>query len=57
LEIVPLPMPELAAQPPVRGRPGGGSGIRLELEQMSISLAADFDAEALRRVLSVLEER
>jgi acetolactate synthase regulatory subunit len=29
----------------------------LELEQMSISLAADFDAEALRRVLSVLEER
>jgi len=33
------------------------SGIRLELEHLRISLAADFDGEALRRVLSLLEER
>lgn len=60
LEIVPVKLPLSVELPsPTRLSVGAerDSGIRLELEHLRISLAADFDAATLRRVLSVLEER
>ncbi len=52
LEIVHLPMP---SAPAAARHIAGSSGIKLELGRIGISLAADFNVEALRRVLTVLE--
>ena len=54
LEIVHLPLP--SSQPPApEPHRASSSGIKLELGRIGISLAADFNVEALRRVLTVLE--
>ncbi len=56
LEIVHLPMPSPMPPAPELHR-AGGSGIKLELGRIGISLDTDFNVEALQRVLAVLEVR
>ena len=55
-EIVPvkLNLPS-DLSPPIRAVRNGDSGISLALGHLHISLAVDFDAACLERVLSVLE--
>lgn len=55
LEIVHLPMP--SPLPPSACHSAGSSGIKLELGQIGIRLDADFNVEALQRVLTALEVR
>jgi len=60
LEIVPVKLPvsvELPIPPRLSLGTERDSGIRLELGTLNVRLSADFDAEALRRVLSALEGR
>jgi len=60
LEIVPvkLPLPVgLPGLPRLSPRADCDSGIRLEFASLNVRLSADFDGEALRRVLSILEVR
>ena len=56
LEIVHLPMPSPMPPAPELHR-AGGSGIKLELGRIGISLDTDFNVEALQRDLAVLEVR
>jgi hypothetical protein len=56
LEIVHLPMPSPMPPAPECHR-AGGSGIKLELGRIGISLDTDFNVETLQRVLAVLEVR
>jgi len=57
LEIVPVKLTSQVELPRLSPRVARDSGIRLELGTLNVRLSADFDAEALRRVLSVLEGR
>ena len=54
LEIVPVDLSSSVLLSPLP-LGGGDSGIRLELGAVGVRLNRDFDATALRRVLSVLE--
>jgi len=57
LEIVPVKLTSQVELPRLSPRVARDSGIRLELGTLQVRLSADFDAEALRRVLSALEAR
>jgi hypothetical protein len=60
LEIVPVKLTlqvELPGLPRLSPQADRDSGIHLELGTLQVRLSADFDVEALRRVLSVLEVR
>jgi len=60
LELVPVKLPaqlELPGLPRLASRAERDSGIRLEFGTMNVSLSVDFDVEALRRILAVLEAR